>query len=235
VSWQPGPRTRGVSRSSRTRAGRRWAQIAPARRAFAGRATVSRAVAHTTGVIGVRQNRVVLTPGVLASSLVVMRRPNRVRSISHPQGDGAIVQRSRGEYDISRSNHCAGKAGMSPVALFSAMQQHTQPALGIAVHGSQPAPGLPCALVQSRARPRSKSSGEMRRENAKACQSFPCQSFTTALVPRTQRSASSAVRCRAGAHASARTHGLLGPGSAQQRKDAAARPGHERDARSPRP
>jgi len=31
---------------------------------FAGRATVSRAVAHTTGVIGVRQNRVVLTPEV---------------------------------------------------------------------------------------------------------------------------------------------------------------------------
>jgi len=31
---------------------------------FAGRATVSKAVAHTTGAIGVRQNRVVLTPGV---------------------------------------------------------------------------------------------------------------------------------------------------------------------------
>src|SRR3954465_1221000 len=39
---------------------------------FAGRATVSEGVARTTGVIGVRQNRVVLTPGVCASSLVVM-------------------------------------------------------------------------------------------------------------------------------------------------------------------
>ena len=35
---------------------------------FAGRATVSEGLAHTTGVIGVRQNRVVLTPGVCASS-----------------------------------------------------------------------------------------------------------------------------------------------------------------------
>ncbi len=51
---------------------------------FAGRATVSEAAAHTTGVIGVRQNRVVLTPGVCASSLVVMWRPDRARSISDP-------------------------------------------------------------------------------------------------------------------------------------------------------
>ncbi|MGL9616882.1 hypothetical protein QRQ56_02680 [Bradyrhizobium sp. U531] len=31
---------------------------------FAGRETVNEAIAHTTGVIGVRQNRVVLTPAV---------------------------------------------------------------------------------------------------------------------------------------------------------------------------
>ncbi len=31
---------------------------------FAGRATVSKAIAHTTGGIGVRQNRVVLAPAV---------------------------------------------------------------------------------------------------------------------------------------------------------------------------
>jgi hypothetical protein len=55
---------------------------------FAGRATVSEGVAHTTGAISVRQNRVVLTPGVCASSLVVMSLPDRARSISHPQGDG---------------------------------------------------------------------------------------------------------------------------------------------------
>ena len=55
---------------------------------FAGRATVSKTVARTTGVIRVRQNRVVLAPGVCAPSVAVMWRPYRVRSISHPQGDG---------------------------------------------------------------------------------------------------------------------------------------------------
>jgi hypothetical protein len=39
---------------------------------FAGRATVSEDVARTTGVACVRQNRVVLAPGVCAPSLVVM-------------------------------------------------------------------------------------------------------------------------------------------------------------------
>jgi hypothetical protein len=55
---------------------------------FAGRATVSEGLARTTGVIGVRRNRVVLAPGVCAPSLAVMSRPDRVRSISHRQGDG---------------------------------------------------------------------------------------------------------------------------------------------------
>jgi hypothetical protein len=55
---------------------------------FAGRATVSKAVAHTTGVIGVRQNRVVLAPGVCAPSLVVMCIAQPGTRISHPQGDG---------------------------------------------------------------------------------------------------------------------------------------------------
>ena len=55
---------------------------------FAGRATVSEGVAHTTGAISVRQNRVVLTPGVCASSLVVMWAARPGIRISHPQGDG---------------------------------------------------------------------------------------------------------------------------------------------------
>ena len=55
---------------------------------FAGRATVSEGLAHTTGVIGVRQNRVVLTPGVCASSVCgdVVAQPGT--RVSHPQGDG---------------------------------------------------------------------------------------------------------------------------------------------------
>nr|WP_306235705.1 hypothetical protein [Bradyrhizobium sp. Bra64] len=55
---------------------------------FAGRATVSEGLAHTTGVIRVRQNRVVLAPGVCAPSLVVMRAVQPGARISHPQGDG---------------------------------------------------------------------------------------------------------------------------------------------------
>ena len=55
---------------------------------FAGRATVSEGVAHTTGADSVRQNRVVLTPGVCASSLVVMWAVRPGTHVSHPQGDG---------------------------------------------------------------------------------------------------------------------------------------------------
>ncbi|MGY3034828.1 hypothetical protein ACVIIV_003998 [Bradyrhizobium sp. USDA 4354] len=55
---------------------------------FAGRATVSKGLAHTTGVTGVRQNRVVLAPGVCAPSLAVMCVARPGTRISHPQGDG---------------------------------------------------------------------------------------------------------------------------------------------------
>jgi hypothetical protein len=55
---------------------------------FAGRATVSETIAHTTGVIGVRQNRVVLASGACAPSLVVMRVAQPGFRISHLHGDG---------------------------------------------------------------------------------------------------------------------------------------------------
>jgi hypothetical protein len=57
-------------------------------KSFAGRTTVSKTVARTTGVIGVWQNRVVLAPGVCAPSLVVMRAAQPGPRISHLQGDG---------------------------------------------------------------------------------------------------------------------------------------------------
>jgi hypothetical protein len=63
---------------------------------FAGRATVSEGVAHTTGVIGVRQNRVVLTPGVCASSVALMWVPNRAYASAIRKATGAIVHRSPG-------------------------------------------------------------------------------------------------------------------------------------------
>ena len=51
---------------------------------IAGRATVSETIARTTGVIGVRPNRVVLAPGVCAPSPAVMcaARPDRARQPS---------------------------------------------------------------------------------------------------------------------------------------------------------
>jgi hypothetical protein len=55
---------------------------------IAGRATVSDGVARTTGEARVRQNRVVLAPGVCAPSLVVMCVARPGAHISHPQGDG---------------------------------------------------------------------------------------------------------------------------------------------------
>jgi hypothetical protein len=55
---------------------------------FAGRATVSESLARTTGAVSVRQNRVVLTPGVCASSLAVMGVARPGPRISHLQGDG---------------------------------------------------------------------------------------------------------------------------------------------------
>ncbi|MEH2486510.1 hypothetical protein V1280_002449 [Bradyrhizobium sp. AZCC 2230] len=55
---------------------------------FAGRATVSEGLARTTGVICVRQNRVVLTPGVCASSLAVMRVAQPGPRVSHLRDDG---------------------------------------------------------------------------------------------------------------------------------------------------
>jgi len=59
----------------------------------------------------------------LASSLAVMWRPDRVRASIVRKATGAIVQRSPGRARHKPSNHCAGKAGMSPVALFSAMHE----------------------------------------------------------------------------------------------------------------
>ncbi|MEY9361801.1 hypothetical protein ABH994_004522 [Bradyrhizobium yuanmingense] len=63
---------------------------------FAGRRAVSKDLAHTTGVIGVRQNRVVLAPGVCAPSLVVMWLPNRAHASAIRKTTGAIVHRSPG-------------------------------------------------------------------------------------------------------------------------------------------
>ena len=92
----PHPGQRGVSRSSRTWDEPWWTQATPARLVFAGRVTVSGYVARTTGAARVRQNRVVLTPGVCASSLAEMGMPDRACTSGNCKATGAIVHRSPG-------------------------------------------------------------------------------------------------------------------------------------------
>ena len=93
-----------------TRAGWRWTWSASARMRSAGRAwPVSGRAARTRPVrFRVRQKRVVLTPGVCASRLAVVKRPDRVRASVIGKTTGAIVHRSPGRARHKPSNHCAG-------------------------------------------------------------------------------------------------------------------------------
>ena len=122
VSTRPGPWKRGVSRSSR-HAGRAAVDVGPiGAKGFAGRATVSETVAHTTGVTRVRPNRVVLAPGACAPSLAVMRAVRPGTCISHPQGDGGNSASLPGEsttYAVPTIR--AGKAGMFGLHLYAAV------------------------------------------------------------------------------------------------------------------
>ena len=87
VSRQPGPWKRGVSRSSRRGPG--GGGRGPHRReGFCRAGNREQSVAQTTGVIRVRQNRVVLAPGVCASRLVVMRVAQPGPRVSHLRADG---------------------------------------------------------------------------------------------------------------------------------------------------
>ena len=137
-------------------------------KSFAGRATVSEDLVPTTGVIGVRPNRVVLAPGVCAPSLVVVRRPNRARASVIRKATGAIVHRSPG-----RARHkpfqpsAQGRPGCLRLSRFPPCSV-AQTTPGMAVHGSQSAPGLPCALFQLRDATM-QSSGEISREDAQVC------------------------------------------------------------------
>nr|AWM00376.1 hypothetical protein CIT40_10255 [Bradyrhizobium amphicarpaeae] len=100
-----------------------------------------------------RSSRVVLTPGVCASSPVVMWRPTGAR-ISHPQGDGgnsASLPEENTKYAV---NHRAGKAGRS-AHLWSTPCA----SLCARTYGCQPAPGLPCALVLDEGNATEQSSG----------------------------------------------------------------------------
>ncbi len=122
----------------------------------------------TTGVACVRQNRVVLAPGVCAPSVAVMWRPDRARASVICKATGAIVHRSPRRVQHKPSNHCAGKAGMSWLHLYAAVQLLT-------TQNSHSGPRVP-AGSRSSLRPLSfegeaskQNSGEMRREDAMVC------------------------------------------------------------------
>jgi hypothetical protein len=214
------PKEEGVSRSSRTRAGRRWTPMASARRVLAGRATVSKAIAHTTGAIGVRQNRVVLAPGVCAPSVAVMWRPDRARASIVRKATGAIVQRSPGRARHKPFQPLRREGRDVPVALFSAMRSTRSLLLAWRSTGATGSrPSLRLLSIQ-----RAKRSGKARASKPRGCD--PMSIIHRRSCPGRSAARSDALQSR-GPCISERC-GSPGPGSAQQRKSAAARPGHAR-------
>jgi hypothetical protein len=151
-----------------TRAGSRWTWSASARRQLQGGFSRERlSGAHTTGAVRVRQKRVVLTPGVCASRLAVVKRPDRARAPINRKTTGAIVHRSPGRARHKPSNHCAGKGRDVRAALYAAVHLSSRN-LRTADRGCQPAPGLPCALSLERASRETQGSGVRRRESVEA-------------------------------------------------------------------
>ena len=135
--------------------------------------------AHTTGAVRVRRKRVVLTPGVCASRLAVVQRPDRARASVIGKTTGAIVHRSPGRARHKPSNHCAGKGRDVQAALYAAVHLSSR-YLRTADRGCQPAPGLPCALSKEGRREKAQDSGVMRREAVEVCggcvlSSVPCE------------------------------------------------------------
>jgi hypothetical protein len=96
-----------------------------------------------------RRSRVVLTPGVCASSLAVMWRPDRARASAIRERDGGNSASLPGEStkDTVKTIR-AGKAGRSGETCGPPRVHF----YGARTCGCQPALGLPCALVFARAR-----------------------------------------------------------------------------------
>jgi hypothetical protein len=106
---------------------------------------------------------VVLTPGVCASSLAVMWRPDRARASAIRERDGGNSAALPGEStkDTVKTIR-AGKAGRSGETCGPPRVHF----YGARTCGCQPAPGLPCALVFFEGDETKQNSGDMRRENA---------------------------------------------------------------------
>jgi hypothetical protein len=129
--------------------------------------SVSERIAQSTGAVSVRQNRVVLAPAAGVKSCGDALRPTGRSHQRSARQRGQQSSSPRGDRDISRSNHCAGKAGMFPASpvcrcAFAWRISRTVD------RGCQPAPGLPCALssderVKRRSKARAKQAARMRR------------------------------------------------------------------------
>jgi hypothetical protein len=135
---------------------------------IAGRETVSDGVARTTGGARVRPNRVVLTPGVCASSLVVMCAAQPGARTSHPQGDGGNSASLPGEsatYAVPTTAQgrpgCPGYTCM-PLCKFLTATSHSGPRVPA---GSRPSL-RPLSIEGEEMK---QSSGETSREDAKVC------------------------------------------------------------------
>ena len=117
-----------------------------------------------------RQKRVVLTPGVLASRLAVMWRPDRARASISRKATGAIVHRSPGRTRHKPSNHCAGKAvcWASPVCRCANSCRHLSHS-GPWVPGRHPVFPAPSDIGGDTM---SEISGDKRRESAASCLLF---------------------------------------------------------------
>jgi hypothetical protein len=148
-----------------------------------------------------RTSRVVLTPGAFASSLAVIRVAQPGAHISHPQGDGGNSASLPGEStkDTLKPSRREGRAirrtcGPPRVHFY-----------GARTCGCQPAPGLPCALVFTKALARDKNSGETRRESASARALFETCSGTPLVLPSHSLSSPGLSRCRTTASSSAQS------------------------------
>ncbi|SDJ24006.1 hypothetical protein SAMN05216338_104384 [Bradyrhizobium sp. Rc2d] len=92
---------------------------------------------HSGGTVRGRRSRVVLTPGVCASRLAVMWRPDRARASAICKTTGAIVHRS------------PGRARRTPLKPSAQGRPGVRPTRGPPWRTDMrvpPAPGLPCAL-----------------------------------------------------------------------------------------
>ena len=118
----------------------------------------------------VRQNCVVLAVVATVKFCEGASEPNRADCIIQIRGAREARRNGRlpGDHGISRPAIAQGRPS-DRRHLYAAVRFFLRVHFRAADRGCQPAPGLPCALLDQRvARPR-QSSGETRRENEKAC------------------------------------------------------------------